>query len=278
MTLKKKFPLTSDQLELLIAFEKSEGLDDLAAAMAKDASVISRNLQRMAESLAVIEKVNRRWKITELGKFVVQTTLKYLEELNRTSPEKKIHKSSRFLSNEIALVVINAQRALLNPDLGTSSNSQVEEKINQLLKFFREKNRTIIHVKHVSKHPKSVFHKDNLESDFIPLLAPQGEERVVEKFKSSSFTETQLNEILESLAIESLILVGFTANDCIDATAKNSSELGFNTFVVGDATATFDIAAHDGKLYKAEKIHNLTLANLHAFGAEVILADHILKS
>jgi nicotinamidase-related amidase len=36
------------------------------------------------------------------------------------------------------------------------------------------------------------------------------------------------------------VLVGFTANDCIEATARDSFEKGFNTYVVGDATAMFD--------------------------------------
>lgn len=46
--------------------------------------------------------------------------------------------------------------------------------------------------------------------------------------------------------------------------------MDFQIFVVGDATATFDIVSPNKKLIKAEKIHQSILANMHATVAEVI--------
>ena len=73
-----------------------------------------------------------------------------------------------------------------------------------------------------------------------------------------------------------IILVGFTASECIDATARDAAALEFETFVVGDATATFDIRDPYGKLVKAERIHKLTLANINALYAKVISTDRVL--
>jgi predicted transcriptional regulator len=61
-----KFNLNSDQLELLLAFENAKGLGHLAELMARDPSVISRNLQRVAEDYPVLKKVKGRWEITPL--------------------------------------------------------------------------------------------------------------------------------------------------------------------------------------------------------------------
>ena len=74
-----------------------------------------------------------------------------------------------------------------------------------------------------------------------------------------------------------VILVGFTANECIDATAKDAAAIGFTTFVVGDATATFDLRDSSGKLMKAERIHKLILANINSFYAKVINTVDILS-
>ncbi|MBK7962468.1 MAG: hypothetical protein IPK04_15535 [Bdellovibrionales bacterium] len=54
-----KLPLNSDQLELLLAFENTKGLGHLAEVMARDQSVVSRNLQRIAEDYPVLKKVKR---------------------------------------------------------------------------------------------------------------------------------------------------------------------------------------------------------------------------
>lgn len=67
-----------------------------------------------------------------------------------------------------------------------------------------------------------------------------------------------------------IILTGFTANECIDATARQASDLGFSTYVVADATATFDFHGDDGKLFKADRVHRLILANLQALFAKVV--------
>jgi nicotinamidase-related amidase len=47
-----------------------------------------------------------------------------------------------------------------------------------------------------------------------------------------------------------------------------AGNLGFETYVISDATATFD-RSYDGKHYSAEEIHAISLANLHLEFAEV---------
>jgi hypothetical protein len=48
---RERFPINSDQMELLLAFEVAGNLENLADLMAKDQSVISRNLQRLANEI-----------------------------------------------------------------------------------------------------------------------------------------------------------------------------------------------------------------------------------
>lgn len=53
--------------------------------------------------------------------------------------------------------------------------------------------------------------------------------------------------------------------------AKN---LGFEPFLISDATATFERIGHDGKLYAAEEIHHMNLVSLH----EEICCHHDYRS
>lgn len=274
-----RFALTSDQLELLIAFENSQGLNHLAETMAKDPSVVSRNLQRIAEDYPVLKKVKGRWELTPLGVQINEQTRSFLAkhtELLSSALDKRNQKVSAFSDSSI-LIIINAQKGLLDATQDGRNNSEAERNIAKVLEFWRSKNREIVHVKHISNDPNSKFFYKSAGCDFLESLVPQNQEKVVEKTKSSAFSETSLEQFLNKETSTNIILVGFTANECIDATARDATSMGFQTFVVGDATATFDMRDPLGKLVKADRIHKLTLANINAFYASVVNTCDILS-
>lgn len=271
-----RFPLHSDQLELLLAFEVKGSLVHLADEMAKDQSVISRNLQKLAETLPVIEKIGGRWQITEMGRSLNKLTRGYIDQITEATKSITIQSKNieACFSKNAVLLVINAQKAL--EDSTTRSNFNAEKNIELVLNKFRSENRSVVHVKHVSKNAQSNFFETALGAQFIEQLVPNDNEYVFEKSKSSSFVDTNLYALLTEIQADALVLVGFTANDCIDSTARSASDLGFTTYVVGDATATFDVLS-EGKLFKADRIHKLTLATIDALYAKVISTDYIIQ-
>lgn len=106
---------------------------------------------------------------------------------------------------------------------------------------------------------------------------------VVPEIKSSNLLylipfSSNLETLLSHLAAPSLLLVGFTANECIDATARDAVSKGFSVFVAGDGTATFDLRDENGRLIKADRIHRLTLLNISAFSATVVSTAEIISS
>lgn len=272
------FRLTSDQLELLLAFESTQGLAALAETMAKDPSVISRNLQKIAEEYPVLKKVRRRWELTPLGTQVNEETKTYLTkhtEMLALDLKRKSASVSPFTKKSI-LIIINAQKGLCETADGLGNTSSAERNISLLLSFWRSKGRATIHIKHVSENPSSKFYRGSSGCDFMESLAPIRNERTVEKSKSSAFSGTELESLLNREDPENVILVGFTANECIDATARDAYSLGFQSYVVGDATAMFDIHDTNGRLLKAERVHRLTLANINALYAKVIQTKDII--
>lgn len=276
--MRPKFALSSDQLELLLAFENAKGLGHLSELMAKDQSVVSRNLQRIAEDFPVLIKIKRRWEITPLGIQINQQTRSFLEgqeKLIATATERKKTKSLIF-DDSSTLIIINAQNGLFDATQENRNNSEAEENISRLLDVWRSKNRKVIHVKHVSDNPKSIFFRYSVGCNFLRIVEPIAGETVIEKTKSSAFAGTDLIKILSEESCTNVVLVGFTANECIDATAKDATALGFDTFVASDATATFDLRDATGKLIKADRIHKLTLLNINAFSAKVVSTSEIL--
>lgn len=278
--MRPRFALNSDQLELLLAFEKSKGLAHLAELMAKDQSVVSRNLQRIAENFPVLKKVKGRWTLTPLGLQINQQTKSYLECHSKllAKTQEQVKLKSLMFGNSSILVIINAQKGLLDGTQEDRNNSDAETNIANILDAWRTKSRAVIHVKHVSHNPSSIFFRNSTGSDFLESVTPQADEFVIEKSKSSAFAETNLAEVLTNESCTEVILVGFTANECIDATARDAAALGFTAFVASDATATFDLRDGTGKLVKADRIHKLTMLNINAFSAKVLTTKEILSS
>ncbi|MBC7429631.1 MAG: isochorismatase family protein [Bacteriovorax sp.] len=273
-----KFSLSSDQLELLVAFANSEGLGKLAETMGKDPSVVSRSLQKIAEEFPVLVKVKGRWELTPLGHQTNELSKQFIQKQNALLPLKKNNEANEnYIFDKSVLIVINAQEGLLDSTQEGRNNSDAEKNIYKILEFWRKNKKIILHVQHISENPASIFFRSSSGSNFLDSCTPQEGELVIEKSKSSAFLGTTLEAKLRELEPNNIILTGFTANECIDATAKDAASLGFATIVVGDATAMFDLRDTNGKLIKAERMHRLTLANINAYYAKVIQTAELLS-
>ncbi|MES2801388.1 MAG: LysR family transcriptional regulator [Bdellovibrionota bacterium] len=66
--------LSSEESELLLAFESASSLEKIAEAIGKDISNVSRSLTKISEKLPVVEKQNNRWQLTDLGKRLNERT------------------------------------------------------------------------------------------------------------------------------------------------------------------------------------------------------------
>lgn len=279
---RQRFPLSSDQFELLLAFERNDSLGELSKAMAKDPSVVSRNLQKLADGLPVIEKVRGRWQLTPLGSLMNEKVRAFLAEiapLLRDQVELNPH-GGDLLGRQSVLLVINAQAGLtagLREDQGVGVDA-AKANVQKILHTWRGADRPVIHVRHLSENPRSRFFKDSPGAAFDPNLSPERDETVVEKRLAGAFAGTDLLDHLDALGADSVVIAGFTANECIDATARQAQEHALNPVVIGDATASFDIRGRDGKIVKAERIHALILENLNALCARVIDTETLMRS
>lgn len=178
------------------------------------------------------------------------------------------------ISKNACLLLIDVQNFFNNPDLGKRNNHEAEENMAELLKVWRETNRPIVHIKHISN--PSLPH--NPGRDIKEIVAPLPEEPVFIKQVNSAFIGTNLEEHLRNKGIEALVIVGLTTDHCVSTTTRMGKNLGFNPYIVSDATATFERVSFDGKLYSAEEIHNLALVSLSDEFATVVDTQTIIGS
>jgi nicotinamidase-related amidase len=182
------------------------------------------------------------------------------------------------LPKSSALVVVDVQEAFLDPRWGQRNNPNAEANIARLLATWRRSGRSIRHVVHDSVEPNSLL-RPGLPGNAIQALAtPKTAEPIYRKHVNSAFIGTNLERDLRQDGIDTLVIVGLTTNHCVSTTARMAGNLGFKTYVVSDATATFARPALDGTLRPAEAVHSAALSDLHQEFATVVDTAEILKN
>ena len=165
------------------------------------------------------------------------------------------------------LIVIDVQRAFDDPSWGPRNNPAAEARVADALGAWRAAGAPIVHVRHSSS---GLFDPDADTFGFKPEATPLDGEPVVTKHVNSAFIGTDLEAQLRRSGVSSVALVGLTTDHCCSTTARMAGNLGFETWVLGDAMATFDRRAPDGSTLSADLMHRSALASLHDEFAEVL--------
>lgn len=68
---------------------------------------------------------------------------------------------------------------------------------------------------------------------------------VSKHWSSSSFQNTDLDYQLRQRDIQNVVLIGMTANACVESTARYAYDIGYHTTIITDATAAFTHEQHE---------------------------------
>ena len=180
------------------------------------------------------------------------------------------------LTARTALIIIDVQIGLDDPSLGRRSNPDAERNMARLLAAWRAAGRPIFHVQHMSTEPNSPLRPERPGNAIKLIVAPLGEEPVIQKVVNNAFVGTDLEARLRAASIQALVIVGLTTEHCVSTTARMAGDLGFTAFVVSDATASHEHQGFDGTHYPAETIHAISLANLQGEFATIVTTDDLL--
>ncbi|MBM7605923.1 nicotinamidase-related amidase [Metabacillus crassostreae] len=177
-----------------------------------------------------------------------------------------------------ALIIIDVQNAFFDPSWGMRNNLQAETNINQLLSLWRESKQEVIFIQHISKNPNSLFYQKKSSSLIKEIVQPAADEKIIKKEVNSAFINTSLKEHLVKNEISDVVIVGLTTPHCVSTTTRMSGNLGFNTFLISDATASFGLYDHNDQYIDAETIQNVSLATLHKEFATVLTTDEYIRA
>jgi nicotinamidase-related amidase len=76
------------------------------------------------------------------------------------------------------------------------------------------------------------------DAEFMPQVAPVGDEIVINKTASGVFTSTNLEYILRNMGITGLFVVGVYSNECVSTAVRDACDLGFHVTLISDGIAT----------------------------------------
>jgi len=175
------------------------------------------------------------------------------------------------------LILVDIQKGFddLNYWGGQRNNLNAEENAADLLRLWRENNLPVFHIKHCSVIPASPLNEANEGNEFKEIVAPAAGETIIRKNVNSAFIGTNLKEQLDNAKIPILVIAGLTTDHCVSTTTRMAGNFSFDTFLVSDATATFNKKGPDGQNYPAELIHETALASLNEEFAKIVTTDFI---
>lgn len=112
--------------------------------------------------------------------------------------------------------------------------------------------------------------------EIYPDVAPQGDEVVIKKHRYSAFFGTDLDIILRTKGIKTVVVTGVTTENCCHATARDAMFNGYKVGFISDATGTYDYPDAGFGTIPAQEVHRVTLGVLAVSTAHVMTTDEMI--
>lgn len=173
------------------------------------------------------------------------------------------------MAKDTALIVIDVQQGLLNPDFPVHDATGLLARLAGLIGRARAAGVPVIYVQHNEDEEGGLQPGGNAWR-IHPAVAPLEGEPVVQKRTPDSFHETTLQSELAARSIRKLVLCGCQTDFCVDTTCRRAFSLGYDVTLVKDGHSTY---GHDD--LSAEQIIRHHNAILGGWGASVKSAAEI---
>jgi ureidoacrylate peracid hydrolase len=190
------------------------------------------------------------------------------------------------------LVIVDMQNCFVaDTPVAAPAGAQVAGRLNRLAAACRAAGIPVVWTRHVVRPDGSntgllgqlvppvaagVINNDAPTAALHPLMDVHPGDIVVAKPRFGSFHGTDLEVILRSRGIDTLILGGINTNVCVDTTAREATVREFRVLFLSDGTANFDLPDSGLGAASAEDLQRAACAVM-AFGfAEVLTVDQVL--
>lgn len=175
-----------------------------------------------------------------------------------------------------ALIIVDMLKGIHQPHLGPRNNPHAEDQLAMLLNTWRHAGAPLVHIRHISRSAQSIFAPGQSGVEFLERFEPLPAEPVFEKNVPDAFAHTPLEKWLHQRNIRRIVIAGVITNNSIECTARSADHLGFSPWVASDACFTFDLHTASGKVYPADLVHHISLANLEQENVRVLPTQEII--
>jgi nicotinamidase-related amidase len=187
-----------------------------------------------------------------------------------------------------ALLNVDMQNCFVeNSPIAAQDGMVILERVNRLARECRNAGATVIHTAHVLREDGSnggllaenaeavragVINKGSPSSRLHPALNIEAKDIILEKPRFGAFYGTDLELVLRSLELHTVIISGIATNVCCETTAREAAVRDFKVFFLRDGTGT---SAMNGAT--AEELQNATCATLGYLFAQVVTVDETIR-
>ena len=188
--------------------------------------------------------------------------------------------------------VIPERMALVNVDMqncfveSAADGYAVLERINRLAAVCRDAGVLVIHARHVLRPDKSnvgvlgeIFPWESLAKILLDVergalhqgVVVDPRDLLLEKPRFGAFHATDLEMMLRTRGVDTIMITGIQTNICCDTTAREAMAREFRVFFLSDGTGTSD---DDG--ISAAELQKATLYSMGTF-AQVLTVDEMIE-
>jgi len=196
------------------------------------------------------------------------------------------------ITSRTALIVVDMQRVFCEPEaeLYVPSTEAITPRIKRLTDVCRNSGIPVVYLRHIVRGDGSdvgrmkdmypdvdeVLARDNPMVEIIPQLAPLTGDVMVDKPFYSGFHGTDLDTILRSRDIDTLIVCGTVTNVCCDTTIRDAVHREYKVIALSDASAAMPYPDLGFGEVSAEEVHKVALTTFAYEFGEVTTTDNII--
>ena len=195
--------------------------------------------------------------------------------------------------DDAALLVVDAEEEYFDPD-GPAYFAEASDRlpnINRLIESFAAAEAPVIYIRHAHRATGADlgrmgdFESDDGDAAFIegtPRVAFRAgltvldDAIVVTKTRYDSFLGTDLDGILRTFGVGTVVVAGYMTSFCCDTTARSAHGRDYRTIFVADAVGGPDLTRTDGSPYPSAEVLEDVGSALAAGFAEVLSTDEVI--
>lgn len=195
------------------------------------------------------------------------------------------YSAERFAPEHTALIVVDVQNDFCHPD-GVSARKghdvqaavEMVPRLGTLVAAARTAGTTVVFIQttHDLTVDSEVWNTRGGDVDTPPydpncrtgtwgaefyVVGPEGDDLVVNKHRYSAFAGTDLDMVLRTAGVRTILLTGVATNVCVESTLRDGLFLDYNVALVEDCSAAYEPHLHEGTV---TNVRGMFGAVLHA--------------